>query len=123
MEISFEQLFTIFSEPGKTVSVYGELCLNTCELNTDKRHYCTVYGGDIQQCGPQPNTTPQGDTCSSDCRKRDDGYFWCLRDDAPWDYCSPPLVFQQHLTCPPDATRIRVAMKIFRRYWCRPADT
>jgi len=97
------------TKPGKTVSVYGELCLNTCELNTDKRHYCTVYGGDIQQCGPQPNTTPQGDTCSSDCRKRDDGYFWCLRDDAPWDYCSPPLVFQQHLNCPPDATRTTVA--------------
>ena len=97
------------SEPSKTVSIYGNLCVGACEMSTDKRHYCAVYGGATEQCGPLPSTTSMGDPCSDECRKRNDDYFWCQRSDAPWDYCSPPLVFQQHLTCPPDSERMTVA--------------
>ena len=43
-----------------------------------------------------------------ECRKRNDEYFWCQRAGAPWDYCSPRLVFQQHLTCPGDSERLTV---------------
>ena len=42
-------------------------------------------------------------------RKRDDDYFWCQRDNKPWDYCSPPLIFQQKLRCPDDAERMMTA--------------
>ena len=42
-------------------------------------------------------------------RKRDDDYFWCQRDNKPWDYCSPPLIFQQKLKCPDDAERMMTA--------------
>ena len=42
-------------------------------------------------------------------RKRDDDYFWCQRDNKPWDYCSPPLIFQQKLQCPEDAERMMTA--------------
>ena len=90
------------------VSVYGELCLDTCQPSTDNRHYCPVYGGGRQQCGPAPGHTPQGDPCEDECRKRNDEYFWCQRAGAPWDYCSPRLVFQQHLNCPGDSERLTV---------------
>ena len=98
----------LYSGQTKTVSVYGNLCLTPCDTN-DKKHYCSVAGGDTELCGPGPNTTPQGDPCSDQCRKRGDGYYWCQTgQDTPWDYCSPPLVFQQRLTCPPDAERMTV---------------
>ena len=91
--------------PRKLVSVYGELCLGPCSAARDSRHYCAVHGGGTQQCGPAPEHTPTRAPCLDQCRKRGDEYYWCQRQAAPWDYCSPPLVFQQHLTCPQDSER------------------
>ena len=85
-----------------------------------------MKGGTSEQCGPDPNLTPMGEQCANECRfgqrtkkgkiyndttfrKRDDDYFWCQRDNKPWDYCSPPLIFQQKLKCPDDAERMMTA--------------
>ena len=87
--------------------MFGNLCLGGCDLRQDdKRHYCTVAGGESEQCGPGDDTTPLGDQCRDLCSKRNDDYYWCQRHAAPWDYCSPQLVFQQHLTCPQDSPRM-----------------
>ena len=89
--------------PRKVVSVFGSLCVEQCSPATDGRHYCEVGGGGSEECGPRPATTPGGEECADQCSKRGDEYFWCQRHQAPWDYCSPPLVFQQELRCPEDA--------------------
>jgi len=96
------------AKPGKVVSVFGSLCVSACSLATDGRHYCEVGGGGSEECGPGPGTTPEGAHCADQCSRRGDDYFWCQRQDAPWDYCSPPLVFQQDLRCPEDAERSTV---------------
>jgi hypothetical protein len=88
------------------VSIFGNLCLSQCLVTSDRSYYCEVNGGTSEQCGPDPNLTPMGEQCANDCRKRDDDYFWCQRDNKPWDYCSPPLIFQQKLRCPYDADRM-----------------
>jgi len=88
------------------VSIFGNLCLSQCLVTSDRSFYCEVKGGTSEQCGPDPNMTPLGEQCANECRKRDDDYFWCQRDNKPWDYCSPPLIFQQKLTCPDDAERM-----------------
>ena len=98
----------ILSGPRKVVSVFGSLCLEACSLATDGRHYCEVGAGGSEECGPGPATTPEGGECADQCSKRGDQYYWCQRQDAPWDYCSPPLVFQQELRCPEDAERSTV---------------
>ena len=90
------------------MSVFGSLCVETCSRATDCRHYCQVGGGGSEECGPGPGTTPQGEQCADQCSKRGDQYYWCQRQDKPWDYCSPPLVFQQDLRCPEDAERSTV---------------
>ena len=90
------------------MSVYGELCLDPCVPSTDRRHYCSVYGGGRQECSPAPGHTPQGDPCVDECRRRNDEYYWCQRAGAPWDYCSPRLVLSQHLGCPQDSERLTV---------------
>ena len=94
--------------PRKVVSVFGNLCLEQCSPATDGRHYCEVRGGGSEECGPGPATTPGGEDCADLCSRRGDLYFWCQRDGAPWDYCSPPLVFQQELRCPEDSERATV---------------
>jgi len=88
------------------VSIFGNLCLSQCLVTSDRSYYCEVKGGTSEQCGPDPNLTPLGEQCANECRKRDDDYFWCQRDNKPWDYCSPPLIFQQKLRCPDDAERM-----------------
>eukprot|EP00092_Neocalanus_flemingeri_P039546 GFUD01043060.1.p1 GENE.GFUD01043060.1~~GFUD01043060.1.p1 ORF type:complete len:1063 (-),score=221.30 GFUD01043060.1:462-3650(-) len=88
------------------VSIFGNLCLSQCLVTSDNSYYCEVKGGTSEQCGPDPNLTPLGEECADECRKRDDDYFWCQRDNKPWDYCSPPLIFQQKLRCPDDAERM-----------------
>jgi len=88
------------------VSIFGNLCLSQCLVTSDNSYYCQVHGGTSEQCGPDPNLTPMGEQCANECRKRDDDYFWCQRDNKPWDYCSPPLIFQQKLRCPDDAERM-----------------
>jgi len=91
------------------VSIFGNLCLSQCLVTSDRSYYCEVKGGTSEQCGPDPNLTPMGEQCANECRKRDDDYFWCQRDNKPWDYCSPPLIFQQKLKCPDDAERMMTA--------------
>jgi len=88
------------------VSIFGNLCLSQCLVTSDNRYYCEVHGGKSEQCGPEPNLTPLGEPCADECRKRDDDYFWCQRDKKPWDYCSPPLIFQQKLDCPEGADKM-----------------
>ena len=97
-----------FAGPRKVVSVFGNLCLEQCSPATNGRHYCEVGGGGSEECGPGPATTPGGEECAEQCSRRGDEYFWCQRQQAPWDYCSPPLVFQHQLRCPEDAERATV---------------
>ena len=94
--------------PRKVVSVFGNLCVAQCSPATDGRHYCEVGGGGSEECGPGPATTPGAEECADQCSKRGDEYFWCQRHQAPWDYCSPPLVFQQETRCPEDSERATV---------------
>ena len=94
--------------PRKVVSVFGNLCLEQCSPARDGRHYCEVAGGGSEECGPGPATTPGGEECAEEGSKRGDEHYWCQRHQAPWDYCSPPLVFQQELRCPEDSERATV---------------
>jgi len=92
-------------KPLQGVSIFGNLCLGVCSPTCDSIHCCQITGGKTEQCGPNPNVTPFGETCTSECRKREDSYFWCHTNEKPWDYCSPPLVFQQSIPCPSTAAR------------------
>ena len=106
-----EVVMLILSGPRKIVSVFGNLCLAQCSPASDGRHYCEVGGGGSEECGPGSavtGTTPGGEECAEHCSKRGDEYFWCQRQQAPWDYCSPALVFQQELRCPEDSERATV---------------
>ena len=58
------------------VSIFGNLCRGDCNAARDGRHYCAVQGGASEECGPRPGTTPRGQHCADQCRKRGDSYFW-----------------------------------------------
>ena len=70
-----------------------------------------------------------------DNRKRGDGYYWCHRENKPWDYCSPNLFYKvgqcNNFNCVPSesiqlekmemARNINIRKhKIYTHYYSKP---
>ena len=66
----------LYLYPEAQVSIFGNLCRGDCNAARDGRHYCAVQGGASEECGPRPGTTPRGQHCADQCRKRGDSYYW-----------------------------------------------
>ena len=74
---------------------YGYYCNDECRPHGRHGYNTCAYGefrsGSREYCSREPDTTYQGEPCSTShrCDRHGQNYYWCNKQNGGWDYCSP----------------------------------